>query len=158
MATVITYALGEHDPGSAQSGRTSSETWSPVYLYDTAVGISLYHMSFNLARITTTFLSLPPKVHLRHIAGHAQAPLPLHLCFGLSQKFTFFNNTPQYSLRLFWRPSVAFGTAQCPRSDGPGESPLQVSWTWDKMVKLNWGEERQNNCLGLLTLQWHALV
>ena len=80
MATVITYALGEHDPGPAQSGRMSSEMWSPAYLHDTAV---VYHVNFNLARITTTLFSLPPKVHLRHIAGHAQAALPLHLCFGV---------------------------------------------------------------------------
>ena len=37
MATVITYALGEHDRGSGQSGRTSSKMWSPVYLHDTAM-------------------------------------------------------------------------------------------------------------------------
>ena len=38
MATVekiITYALGEHNPGSAPDGRTSSEFWSLVLLYIT---------------------------------------------------------------------------------------------------------------------------
>ena len=27
---IITYGLGEHGPGSARDGRTSSEIWSPV--------------------------------------------------------------------------------------------------------------------------------
>ena len=28
---IITNALGEHDPGSAQNGRTSNEMWSPAW-------------------------------------------------------------------------------------------------------------------------------
>ena len=67
--------VGEHQAKCGALSTSMTLLW--VYSY-------IYHVSFNLARITTTLLSLPPKVHLRHIAGHAQAPLPLHLCFGLS--------------------------------------------------------------------------
>ena len=27
---ITTHALGEHDPGSAQNGRTSNKMWSPA--------------------------------------------------------------------------------------------------------------------------------
>ena len=27
---ITTYALGEHDPGSAQNGRTTNKMWSPA--------------------------------------------------------------------------------------------------------------------------------
>ena len=37
---IITYALGKHDPGSAQDGRTSSEMQSPDYG-------SLFHKVFS---------------------------------------------------------------------------------------------------------------
>ena len=31
---IITYALGEQDPGSPQIGRTSSKLWSPGLVYN----------------------------------------------------------------------------------------------------------------------------
>ena len=85
MATVekiITYALGEHNPGSAPDGRTSSELWSlvlPYIIFHSCFYKKEFQFLFRKKKISSIVIFCHPLLSLK---CHAKVPLANQLTAG----------------------------------------------------------------------------